>query len=84
MPGLAMFLQGECYTILGSYENAVVSFRKCIEIRSNLSLQIQQRDDVHISANAEYSLGLILAKQSEVCGQQQMFNYDIIRKTFSD
>ncbi|GLV44942.1 hypothetical protein CBL_14486 [Carabus blaptoides fortunei] len=61
MPGLAMLIQGECYNILQMYENAITSFRKCIATRSTS----MPNDDLHISAFAEYGLGVLLLKSPE-------------------
>lgn len=62
MPGLAMLIQGECYNILKMYENAITSFRNCIETRS----KSMPKDDLHISAFAEYGLGVLLLQNPEV------------------
>lgn len=63
MPGLAMLIRGECYTIEGSTNEAIQSYRNCLAIRENVK---NNKDDSHISAYAEYALGCLLLKQKEV------------------
>lgn len=63
MAGLSYLIEGNCYFILNNVDDAVASFRKCLEIRNSMPHNAQ---DAHISAFAQYELGTVLIRNSDV------------------
>lgn len=63
MLGLSELIGGSARCILKDFEGGIASFRKCLDIRRDVP---SNADDAHISAFAQYELGAILSKNSEV------------------
>ncbi|KAF2893225.1 hypothetical protein ILUMI_12944 [Ignelater luminosus] len=62
MLGISQLIEGICHYIIKQYEDAVHSFRKCLEVRK---LKPYNAEDAHVSAFAQYELGSMLIKNIE-------------------
>ena len=63
MIGLAKLIEGSCRCIMGSYEDGVSCFRICLEKRKHLT---HNCETAHVSAFAQFELGVLLTKNEEV------------------
>ncbi|XP_017785023.1 PREDICTED: tetratricopeptide repeat protein 39C-like isoform X2 [Nicrophorus vespilloides] len=75
--GLSELISGSALCILKEYERGITAFRKCLEMRSNCSVQ---GCDSHITAFALYELGRLLIRDPETKDEgrltlQQISNY---------
>lgn len=72
MMGLADLIQGSSLCILKRYNEGMDKFRSCLEKRKNLPLSL---NGAHISAFAQYELGLLLIRNEQVIFTSTSFNY---------
>lgn len=63
MKGLSRLILGCTYCVKREFENAVRSFRECLNQRKNVP---KNADDAHVSAFAQYELGALLLKNDQV------------------
>lgn len=63
MKGLSRLILGSAYCIGGQIELGIESFRKCLNMRQNLT---PNSEDAHISAFSQYELGSLLLKNEQV------------------
>lgn len=59
MPGLEKLLSGVCYLILKLKDRGISNLRSCLESRKSIA---NNAPDAHISAFAQYELGLMLIR----------------------
>lgn len=63
MVGLAALIEGSCLCIMRRFNDGIEKFRECLEKRKDLSYNCST---AHVSAFAQYELGLLLIRNEQV------------------
>ncbi|KAJ8923161.1 hypothetical protein NQ315_001715 [Exocentrus adspersus] len=81
MVGLSNLILGCAYGISGQVELAIDSFRKCLDKRSDLA---PNAEDLHVSAFAQYELGVLLLRTEETKAEGRLLLQGISQYTRYD